>query len=520
MNNPRVAAEYHRLTSYTPGFLSPEDPRKVRSWAGPMREPPPERFKRYPTAERIPLPRELPALGVSASAAVSGEGREGRAAFDAVALSRLLFYSAGVVRFLGDDGARLYFRAAGSAGNLFPLELYVISGANPGLQAGLYHYAALEHALARLAAGDHRRALADALADDRAAAAPASIVITGVPWRSAWKYRERAFRHLYWDAGTMLGQLLPLAGASSATLPFLHLGFVDAVVGELLGVDGTHEFPLAVVSLGSGGRPAEADVEHPEPPPGELGRHRIEFPLITAAQRAGDLGKAADVAAWRAALTDRPVAVLDRVPALALRTPPLEEVILRRGSTRRFRARPGPRELLEWACAAAARPTATDVLASGATLLEHAVALHAVEGFEPGIYRWTGDGLVLTRRGDVREETAFICAEQALAGDGAYTVFHLADLAPLLEAGGSRAYRAALLEAGIVSGRWQLAAHALGFGATGLTFWDSEARRVFGRDALLVTAVGAPAYRSRAGGPPGRPARLRGIPSPLLAARA
>jgi hypothetical protein len=62
-----------------------------------------------------------------------------------------------------------------------------------------------------------------------------------------------------------------------------------------------------------------------------------------------------------------------------------------------------------------------------------------------------------------------------------------------------------------VEGRLHLAAYALGFGATGLTFFDEEVRSFFATEAnpLLVTAVGAPAYRSRPGGLPGRPTRMR-----------
>jgi nitroreductase len=87
------------------------------------------------------------------------------------------------------------------------------------------------------------------------------------------------------------------------------------------------------------------------------------------------------------------------------------------------------------------------------------------------------------------------------------TVFHCAELAPILEALGSRGYRAAQLEAGVAAERVQLAAFALGFGATGLTFLDDDVSRFFGTDAapMLSVAVGVPAYRARPGM---RPAQL------------
>ena len=50
----------------------------------------------------------------------------------------------------------------------------------------------------------------------RGGTAPA-IVVTGVPWRTGWRYRERGFRHVYWDAGTMLAQLLAVADSAGHT---------------------------------------------------------------------------------------------------------------------------------------------------------------------------------------------------------------------------------------------------------------------------------------------------------------
>ena len=66
--------------------------------------------------------------------------------------------------------------------------------------------------------------------------------------------------------------------------------------------------------------------------------------------------------------------------------------------------------------------------------------------------------------------TRSLCLGQDLGGDSAATVFHCARLEPILQALGARGYRAAQLEGGVAAERLQLAAFALGFGATGLTF--------------------------------------------------
>lgn len=64
-----------------------------------------------------------------------------------------------------------------------------------------------------------------------------------------------------------------------------------------------------------------------------------------------------------------------------------------------------------------------------------------------------------------------------------------------------------------MAGRLQLAAFALGYGGTGLTFYDDEVSAAFETDAacMLVTAAGVPAYRAKRGGEPGRPTELAGF---------
>ena len=151
-------------------------------------------------------------------------------------------------------------RAAGSAGGRFPLELYVSA------PDGVHWYDPEAHALVRIA--------------PPAGGEATTLIVTGVPWRTAWRYAERGFRHLYWDAGTMLAQTLALAPEGR-----LFTRFPDARVSELVGADGTHEFPLALVALGAGA----PRIEPAAPARGGAVDHAPrELPLITAAQRAGD----------------------------------------------------------------------------------------------------------------------------------------------------------------------------------------------------------------------------------------
>jgi hypothetical protein len=218
------------------------------------------------------------------------------------------------------------------------------------------------------------------------------------------------------------------------------------------------------------------------------------------------------VRAWRADIERATVAIAAGTEAPA--TPsdrPIDDVILQRGSTRVMRRETAPRDLLVSALDHARAPVPGDVAPNG-SLLEHDLSVHAIEGVPGGLFRLVVDELVPVRRGDARELAARLCLDQPLGGDSAYTAFHSAPLGRVLGAGGTRAYRAAQFEAGVVSGRLSLGAFALGFGATGLTFYDDFVSRVFETDAapMLATAVGVPDYRNTRGGRPGEATELTG----------
>jgi SagB-type dehydrogenase family enzyme len=468
----------------------------------------PVRFKLYPGLEPMPLPLDLAESDWPALDALSGIAPPNRQPLGLDRLAALLFHAAGVTRRWERGGVPAGFRAAPSAGALYPVELYVVCRDLPGLDAGLYHFEPVEFCLRRLRAGDLRGTLAGATQDADVGRAPLTLVATAIPHRSTWKYHDRGYRHLLWDAGTVLAHVLSLADAMAEPARVIA-GFVDREVSHLVGL-GDDELPLAVVPFGSpdpagptSGPPLPA-LEHRSAPISPRPAHQ---PQLLALHRAADLGSAPALARWRDAVRDVGAQTGPReVPTPLLGAfDTLEDVVLRRGSTRRFGHAPVPGEALTWPLAVAARPAPLDALADGTTTLEHHAVVHAVDGVEPGVHRWRPDGLALHRAGGFRDETTSLCLEQPLGGDGAYTVFHLAPLGRLLDRGGERAYRVAQLEAGIASGRVQLAAAALGIGATGLTFYDDDVVRFLDATAepMLATAVGLPAYAPRPGARPG-----------------
>jgi len=345
--------------------------------------------------------------------------------------------------------------------------------------------------------GDHRAHLVRAAASEPAVArAPLVLVLTGLPWRTAWKYTERGYRHLFWDAGMILANLLPLA--TSAGFPTrVVLGFADAGVDSLLALESRREFPLVLVPVGAGddevapadGPPKEASFEF-----APLSRTEFVYQGIFQANETGRLGSAEDVRLWREGWTAGEPTSGNSVPPAEVRDS-LEEVIRRRGSARVFGAGSLPAATLADVLARAATPIPTDYAVNGGHLIEPYLVANDVQGLEPGAYVFRGGELRLLRAGGFRREAGFLCLEQRLGAMAAATHFLMADLGHVLGALGARGYRATQLEAGIVAGRIYLCAYAHRFGATGLTFYDDEVARFFSPDAegkscMLVVAVG------------------------------
>jgi SagB-type dehydrogenase family enzyme len=473
-------------------------------------------LKHYLDLEPIPLPVALPERNVPAVDVLSGRVDAAPGPWGLPELARVLFFSAGVTRRARLVGGRPFFlRAAASAGALYPIEVYVVCGDLPGVPAGAYHFNPVEFALRRLRDGDHRRFLARAAADGAIEGAPTTLVLSGIPWRTTWKYGERGYRHLFWDSGAVLANALAVTEAAGITLRVLT-GFVDDDVSHLLGLGSPEEYPLVIVPLAGGPRarpPAAADrppaIDHRVHPLSASPQHHTG---LAAVHRAGVLTDADEVTGWRtAAAAQLGTRATREVPLSPGGHGTLEDVIVRRGSTRRYAHRTVGEDVLRWGLAVAARPVPADFAGQGRTLLEHFLAVHAVDGVAPGIYRWVHANLEQIERGTFRPQAAHLCLDQPLGGDCAFDAFHCVALGVVIERSGARGYRSALLEAGTAMGRLQLAAYALADGASGITFYDDEVSAFLRTEAspMLVTTVGVPGYRPRPGKRPAEMERLR-----------
>ena len=471
-------------------------------------------FKIYPELKPIALPAQLSSSGMSSLAAISATDarRDRQVTPTCQTLAEILFLSAGVTRRRKYPGGEILFRAAACTGALYHIDLYLVCADLHDLPAGVYHFGSHDFALRRLRQGDFRGMLSRASGQEPSVLdAPAALVCASTFWRNAWKYQARAYRHCYWDNGTMLANLL--AAAAARALPAkIVVGFVDAAISALLGLDPQREAALSLVSLGCGAaqpvlfsRPLEPLILPTEP----LSKTEVDYPAMRAVHEASSLVSEDEVVRWRAANDFRSSAQDDRSSSGGRRfslqaasdddvsSETIEEVIVRRGSTRQFARESITFGQLSVLLDRATRGISADFLKAGESLNQLYLIVHAVNELNPGAYVYRRDlhALELLKEGDFRREAGDLGLGQDIPADCSVNVYLLADLNRALDRFGNRGYRAAQLEASIIGGKLYLAAYAQGLGASGLTFFDDDVIEFFsphavGKSVMFLIALG------------------------------
>ncbi len=515
MNNREIQAawKYHDGTKHS--YWSVRNCPHFLDWANR-----PLPFKIYPKIGPLPLPRDVPQTGVAALSAISKPVPLSLP--DSVPgvqdLTRLLYFSAGITKQRAYPAGEIYFRAAACTGALYEIELYVVAGDLLGLDAGVYHFNPADVSLRLLRKGNFRGNLAKATGMEPAVAhAPATIICTGIYWRNAWKYQARTYRHFGWDNGTLLANMLAVSAASGLPAEIV-LGFVDTEVNRLLDLDTRREVSFCLVPIGrtlESWLPASREIPELGLETIPLSEREVEYPAMLAIHDESSLESVEEVNLWRGKPPVLPYSVLTGETVRLPRQPEeeqlkdtIEEVILRRGSTRTFdkAASITPAQLstiLDYAT----RGLPADFLeppGGHGQLNDLYLIVHSVEGLKPGAYffRRQLNTLEVLKEGEFRAEAHHLGLEQELPADACVDIFFLADLKRILERYGNRGYRAVQLEAGAIGGKVYLAAYTQHLGATGLTFFDDDVIKFFSphakdKSAIFLLAIGKPLKRKQ-----------------------
>jgi len=234
-----IGDDFQRLTKYNRG----------QKWSPLDWSKEPIIYKNYPEIKLIPLPDQFSDNSLNIVEVLKKRKSIRSYSSEPCGLSELAFLlwaSTGVrQRSVNRD-----FRVAPSAGALYPIETYVVVNNVEGLSEGVYHYNIKLHALEELKQGKFSVNIAHAALEQRMCLdAPVIFIWTAIFERSRWKYKQRAYRYIYLDAGH-IAQNLALA-ATTIGLGSCQIGAIyDDEVNEIVGVDGQEESTIYLSSVG------------------------------------------------------------------------------------------------------------------------------------------------------------------------------------------------------------------------------------------------------------------------------
>ena len=163
-------------------------------------------------------------------------------------------------------------RTSPSGGGLHPVEAYPIVTNVAGIEPGIYHYNAREHALGLLTPADpgdlRRTATSFMCGQSYFGSAHVSFVLTARFFRNHWKYRRhhKAYAGILMDAAH-LSQTLYLVSGELGLGAYLTIAINARDIEERLGFDGVSEGVIAMAGCGrraGGVSPLEFDAS-PEP---------------------------------------------------------------------------------------------------------------------------------------------------------------------------------------------------------------------------------------------------------------
>lgn len=141
------------------------------------------------------------------------------------------------------------FRTAPSAGGLYPLEIYVVSGNVQNLPAGVYHYLPEKHMLEWMMSGDQRKEVSKAAHDQNDTQTGAvDLIITGNYKKESSKYGNRSERFVHMEAGHAAENVY--LQAVSLNLGTVSIGMFDEqVLKKAFGIP-RDEDPLYIMPVG------------------------------------------------------------------------------------------------------------------------------------------------------------------------------------------------------------------------------------------------------------------------------
>lgn len=490
-----IAMKYHEETKYTYAELMAK--REKLDWT---RQP--SVFKEYPRAELIKLSSDTDFNSISVEDAIKKGSYTGSFSGGAITkseLSQLLHHTNGITSVLRYPRFTYYFRAAPSAGALYPTVIYIVVNNVEGLKKGIYHYSVKDHGLHFLKEGDFSKEFAT-LVNNPSLIKDSSVVfiMSAIFYRTKWKYRERGYRYTLLDTGhvagnlTLIARALGLGSYSTAT-------FLDDKINQMLDIDGKKE---AVLYINAVGRKASSgqkiDLKMPvfkRARPKKLSSDLTvsealhESGKLYGFEKEGERGYKNREVSYKNYPEAKKFYLPKEFPKLGL---DLDDAIRKRRSARDYSDKPISKLELSRLLYYTAAPSIESIYP-----IELYIVVNNVEGIDKGIYHYNPSehAIELLKQGEHSLQIADACLGQQLVGNANVAIIKTA-LFKRIKPYGNRGYRYIHLDAGMIGENIYLEAISMGFGVCGIgAFFDDQINEMLGIDGvdesvIYVTSVG------------------------------
>ncbi|MEW6079076.1 MAG: SagB/ThcOx family dehydrogenase [Thermodesulfobacteriota bacterium] len=493
----KTSRHYHRLTAYDRHRMTPHP----MNWAAQPRQ-----FKSYSDLPAVTLPEISSLFPGEWDVVSSGSVTDDRPAPpDMEDLSRIFYLANGLTGRSRHQGGYFYYRSPPSAGALYPNELYLAWFGSDDLTAGLYHYEPHQRQLTRLRDGDFRAFMPEA--ED----SHGVFLISGIFFRSAWKYRNRAYRYVLLDGGHLV-ESARLALVAAGQPGALFYDFDDHQINRLLGVDPDREVGLAGIRIGRGSAPSPLSISALDELPlriaaaSRVSETETAYEEIAVAHRSGETVLPVPVDVPDIQAPDLGLAIDQWRPFLFSFDPgndPIRfgyaQAVIRRRSRRNFIPEPVSTGqfacLLEMICRACL--TGEQEVPAVSKTVQTGFLCWNVDDIRPGFYllnpasRQFGSVAAM----DLIPSMTAACLNQEWLKNAAVHFLFMTNLDTIDRRLGPRGYRYAMMTAGRLGHAVYLAATAMGLGCCGIgAFYDNEAEQLLGLNGssalLYLAAVG------------------------------
>ena len=515
MSYQSYAEYYHDLTKYTPEGIAQNQHRLDF-------DKQPSAFKGYPNKKTIDLSYLLPLdRNPFSDIGIKNPADYNQVEISLARLSRFLYFTYGITAVIPYVDKPFYMRSSPSAGGLYPSELYICSQGYEGLEDGIYNFQALKQGLAQIYKGDVKEKLFKAtfdhplMASKSGVTSPLQLVLTGVFYRSSWRYQDRAYRRICLDTGHIIGNI-DLISYPCNFKSILIGGFNDSIINETLGLEEDEEQALAIIGLIDKNK-VEAIHELPLQTalPSKLDNQNIkthEGSRLIQLHYRSKIENFINVPNIEIKNVEETLKFSTKVELEQNITnfkwqEKLSQTILKRRSTRVFSGESITKEQLESILEFTYHserfekenldpaPQYFDL-----SLLQTFIAVNSVDGLEEGCYYYSVSGNYLRqiRFKNFKDEIYYLCLGQELGYKASAVIFHTSNLGRAVFKYGERAYRYLHMDAGHLGQRINLAAINLGLGVSGIGgFFDDQVNELLGipehEAVVYITTLGVPA---------------------------